>query len=600
MKPTCSSVLVAVREKMKSVGVQALIVPSSDAHNSEYVAPHFQRRAFITNFKGSAGTALITEKRALLWTDGRYWTEAESSLYPEFELMKQGKLGEPTLEEWLEREMGPDTPVGLDPYVCTVAEWDRMVNEQNVQLQAVEDIVGPLMPPTTGEVKPLYERPPEFCGATRKAKRDQLVKELKVHKCDFMLLSALDEICWLTNLRGDDVPYNPVFYAYAYVAVEQPLVQVYVQEEKITEAIRKSCEKDIVFLPYEKLTEDLRKLPSHFRALVDVRQTSEAVHRILKEGNMKTKKVVCGPAQELKAVKNDVELKGFRACHVRDGVALTRYLAWLHHQITALNRTDLTEYEAATQLQSFREEGEHYVQLSFTTISSTGPNGAIVHYSAPPVGSAAIRKDALYLVDSGAQYMDGTTDVTRTVCFQAPTEEERKMYTLVLKGHIALHRSVFPEGTSGHRIDVLARQALWQRGLDYAHGTGHGVGSFLNVHEGPHGIGQRPVLTGANLKEGCIVSNEPGFYKKGHYGIRIENLEEIVKVETEYTEDTVFLGMRYLTLVPLCRDLIDPTLLSKEEVDFVNTYHKEVQAALSPGLTDPIAVSYLSYHTQPI
>jgi Xaa-Pro aminopeptidase len=326
------------------------------------------------------------------------------------------------------------------------------------------------------------------------------------------------------------------------------------------------------------------------------------VFKILKEVGVETVRVPCGPAQKLKGVKNEVELKGFRECHVRDGAALTRYLAWLHNEIAVKGVTDLNEFDAATKLESFRSAGEHFVQLSFGSISSTGPNAAMCHYSPSATNSAIIRKDQIYLIDSGAQYWDGTTDVTRTVCFAPQPEEVREAYTLVLKGHIALNSIVFPKGTNGARLDTLARMALWRVGLDYAHGTGHGVGSFLNVHEGPFGIGIRPYPTEANMELHGVVSNEPGYYKDGHYGIRIENLEEVVECPTKYSP-TGFYTLAHLTMVPLCRDLIDVGALTDAERQWVNDYHAKVVAALMPRLQkaeDQIAIDYLTYHTQPV
>ncbi|KAK7198664.1 aminopeptidase P1 [Novymonas esmeraldas] len=594
-----AALLHAVREKMKEAAVAALIVPTSDAHNSEYTATHLQSRAFVSNFRGSAGTALITMEKALLWTDGRYWLAAEEQKYLEFELMKQGKPEVASLEEWITDNLGKSAAVGMSPYVATVAEWERL--SKKINLRSAPNVVQDMMPPEKNP-KRMYIRPAEFCGATCQQRRTALLAAVAKQHCDLMVLSALDEIAWFTNLRGGDVDYNPVFYAYAIVDAEQEKVQLYVNLEKVTDAVRSACDDHIAFHPYEQFEADLRSLSKGRKALVDERQTSEAVFRILKEAGAETVRVVCGPAQKLKAVKSDVELRGFRECHVRDGAALTRYLAWLHDQVAVQGVTDINEYDAASRLEEFRAQGDRFVQLSFGSISATGPNGAMCHYSPAKTGSATICKDQLYLIDSGAQYLDGTTDVTRTVCFSTPSDEEREAYTLVLKGHIAISTVVFPKGTSGVRLDALARMALWGVGLDYAHGTGHGVGSFLNVHEGPHGIGIRPVATEANMELHCIVSNEPGYYKDGHYGIRIENLEEVVERPTKYSA-AGFYGMSHLTMVPLCRDLIDVHLLTAAERAWVDAYHTKVVAAILPELQnadDQSSIAYLSYHTQPL
>jgi Xaa-Pro aminopeptidase len=599
MKVSGAALLERVREKMRESRVDALIVPSSDAHNSEYTASHLQARAFISNFTGSAGTALITLEKALVWADGRYWIAAAEQLYPEFELMKLGKLEVPSIEDWITDNLGTAAKIGLCPYLATVAEWERM--SKKINLHPVDNIVQNMMPPETN-VQKMYVRPAEFCGATCQERRAAIVQEVKKQHCDLMILSALDEVAWLTNLRGADVDYNPVFYSYVIIDEAEEKVRLYVNLEKVTEEVRNTCTEYITFLPYEQFEADLKSLPKGRKALVDERQTSEAVFKILKEFGVETVRVPCGPAQKLKGVKNEVELKGFRECHVRDGAALTRYLAWLHNEIAVKGVTDLNEFDAATKLESFRSAGEHFVQLSFGSISSTGPNAAMCHYSPSATNSAIIRKDEIYLIDSGAQYWDGTTDVTRTVCFAPQPEEVREAYTLVLKGHIALNSIVFPKGTNGARLDTLARMALWRVGLDYAHGTGHGVGSFLNVHEGPFGIGIRPYPTEANMELHGVVSNEPGYYKDGHYGIRIENLEEVVECPTKYSP-TGFYTLAHLTMVPLCRDLIDVGALTDAERQWVNDYHAKVVAALMPRLQkaeDQIAIDYLTYHTQPV
>ena len=305
--------------------------------------------------------------------------------------------------------------------------------------------------------------------------------------------------------------------------------------------------------------------------------------------------------QHLKGIKGDVELQGFRNSHIRDGVALTRFLAWVTHEISVAGCTTLTETAAADKLLTFRQASPMFVHPSFETISSSGPNGAVIHYSPKPGSDRTLRQGELYLVDSGGQYWDGTTDVTRVLCFSPPSDREREAYTLVLKGHIAINSLVWPPGVTGHRLDAFARQALWACGLDYAHGTGHGVGSFLNVHEGPHGIHSRPPATHVTLKAGMITSNEPGFYENGSFGIRIENLEIIVPKQTKY--GTNFLGMEYLTMVPLHPELIDPTLLTEVELRWVNTYHQRVRDALVPhleALKDDLALAYLHKWTSPI
>ncbi|KAL7706207.1 metallo-peptidase Clan MG Family M24 [Lotmaria passim] len=599
MRESGATLLHHVREKMRESKVDALLVPSSDAHNSEYVATHLQARAFISHFSGSAGTVLITMDKALLWTDGRYWIAAMEELYSEFELMKLGKLEVPSIEDWITDNLGAAAAIGLCPYLVTVAEWERL--RKKINLHPVANIVQEMMPPEKSAQK-MYVRPAQYCGATCQERRAAVLQEVKKQHCNLMILSALDEIAWFTNLRGADVDYNPVFYSYVIVDEAEEKVRLYVNLEKVTEEVRGTCADYIDFFPYEQFEVDLRQLPKGRKALVDERQTSEAVFRLLQDTGVETVRVLCGPAQKLKGVKNEVELRGFRECHVRDGAALTRYLAWLHDQIANKSVTDLNEFDAGTKLEGFRSAGDRFVQLSFGSISATGPNAAMCHYSPSEKNSAIIRRDQIYLIDSGAQYWDGTTDVTRTICFDSPSEEVREAYTLVLKGHIALNSVIFPKGTNGARLDTLARMALWRVGLDYAHGTGHGVGSFLNVHEGPFGIGIRPYPTEVNMELHNVVSNEPGYYKDGHYGIRIENMEEVVECPTKYSP-TGFYTMSQLTMAPLCRDLIDAAALTEAERQWVNNYHIKVSAAVMPYLQkadDQTAIEYLKYHTQPI
>lgn len=601
---------------MEKLAVDALFIPTSDAHNSEYVAPSLQRRAFVSNFHGSAGSVLITEKEALLWTDGRYWLEASQSLYPSFSLMKYGELGVPSMESWVNSHLGDTAKVGVDPFVLTVAEWDRLSSV--IQLVPVPDLVLPMMAEEAEnpswkdadsiEQLQIYARPVKYTGESCKERRGRLLKKLEEASCDLIVLSALDEVAWVTNLRGADVPCNPVFYAYAIVTPEEEKVLVFTDLAKVSEELRRTTAEEIMFLPYEAFKSSLEKLVRSEtggkprRVLVDELQTSKAVFNIIKEGGAKPVRVPCGPAQALKALKTPVEMQGFRDCHVRDGAALTQYLAWLHEEIAVKGTTNLNEFDAATKLEWFRRQNDLFVQLSFPSISSSGPNGAIIHYHPTEKKSDVIRREQLYLIDSGAQYWDGTTDTTRTVCFDTPTEEEQERYTLVLKGHISLNQTVFPKGTTGHRLDVLARKALWDVGLNYAHGTGHGVGSFLCVHEGPQGIGMLPTPTKAFLEPTMTISNEPGFYKDGGYGIRIENVEEIVEKPLKYSADG-FLGFSSLTLVPLCRELIDVSLLTDAEKKWVNQYHTRVVDALLPLLkerADERAIAYLHHHTQPI
>lgn len=627
MKKCGSEILSHLRSALKLHKIDALYIPSSDEHNSEYVTPSLQRRAFVSNFYGSAGNVLITPKEALLFTDGRYWLEAEQSMYEGYTLMKKGLTGVPELEDWVQKNIGFDAKVGVYPYVLTVAEWDRL--SRSIQLVPVEDLILPMMKAAKTQESaeeeyditklPIYVRPLQYTGDSCKDRRKNLVKKLNDLGCDMTVLSALDEVAWLTNLRGSDVPFNPVFYSYALVEKSNPKVLVFTHLEKISDEMIKETEEEIEFHTYESFPavlsrflrgEGANKGSVRPRVLVDELQTSKAVYDLMRkelDQQMELqfiRRVSCGPVQRMKSIKTDAELQGFRNCHIRDGASLTQFLAWLHAEITVNNNTGLSEFDVAKKLEAFRSNNELFVQLSFPTITAAGKNGAIVHYavSSAPGQAAMIRRDELYLVDSGAQYWDGTTDVTRTVCFDTPKSMERLAYTLVLKGHIAINSAVFPKGTKGHRLDALARTSLWSKGLDYSHGTGHGVGSFLCVHEGPHRIANTTSPGEAGLKASMIVSNEPGYYDAGKFGIRIENLEEVVQKSVTFSEDG-FLGFSTLTLVPLCRELIDTQILTEAEKEWINGYHTRVKKTLRPVLEarkDEVALKFLDHHTQPL
>lgn len=621
-----SAVLKRLRDLLQKRSVEALLVPSSDAHNSEYVSARFKYRGIITNFHGSAGTALVTADAAFLWTDGRYWLEAEASLFPGWQLMKDGLPDVPTMDDWIENHIGRKARVGVNASLVTIAQWEKWekkfspidIGSSEIEAQVDELDQGGearAASASSSEGGLVFPRPPQFDGLTCVEKIHLIAQQTleKFPETDLLVVSALDEVAWLTNLRGSDIPYNPVFYAYALLSLKPtPRLILFAAKEKFSsEALAALESSNVDVVPYESLLRaqpPLRALERRV-VLVDENQVSWGLKQALEKVHC-VRRTPLSPVMLQKARKHPVEISGFKQSHIRDGVALTRYLAWLTHIIQERGGIDetgarVTEYSGAAKLELLRREEDHFVQLSFGTISGSGPNGAIIHYAPSPTNSAPIAADALYLVDSGAQYYDGTTDVTRTVCFntEAAGAEEREAYTLVLKGHIAIQRCVWPKGTTGHRLDAFARQALWSHGLNYAHGTGHGVGSFLNVHEGPQGIHTRPTATGAPIEESMILSNEPGFYKANHFGIRIENLEVVVGATTKYNNGD-YLTFETLTLAPLCRDLIDVALLTAEEVQWVNAYHARVLSTLGPriegrcGSVDDreVTMTYLRYH----
>ena len=428
----------------------------------------------------------------------------------------------------------------------------------------------------------------KYAGKSFNDKLTDLRKEVDKKKCAGMVVSMLDEIAWLFNLRGSDIPYNPVFFSYA--AVTPKTATIYVDSAKLSGDVKKYLGDSVTIKPYESLFADLSVInetalkeaqtngdsdskPKHEKLLIS-NKASWALSQGL--GGEDSVEQVRSPVTDAKAIKNEAELEGMRQCHIRDGAALIEYFAWLEDQLVN-QHAKLDEVEGANKLEQIRSKGEHFRGLSFDTISSTGPNAAVIHYKPEPGNCSVIDPKAIYLCDSGAQYFDGTTDTTRTLHFGKPTDMEIKSYTLVLKGVIALDRAIFPKGTTGFAIDAFARQHLWREGLDYRHGTGHGVGSFLNVHEGPIGIGTRSAYADISLNIGNVISDEPGYYEDGNFGIRIENMIMAREAKTNHKfGDKPWISFEHVTMVPMCRELIDASLFDPEERDWLNDYHREV------------------------
>ncbi|KAK4992048.1 hypothetical protein LTR50_001444 [Elasticomyces elasticus] len=432
----------------------------------------------------------------------------------------------------------------------------------------------------------------KYSGKNFEEKIDDLRKELEKKKSAGFVVSMLDEIAWLFNLRGNDIPYNPVFFAYAVVTPTS--TTLYIDETKLTAEVKSHLGSSTAIKPYDAIFSDIETLASRQAQTADANSNvpaSKAKYLISTKASWALSRALGGgekveevrsPIGDAKAVKNETELTGMRACHVRDGAALTEFFAWLQDELVS-KRTKIDEVEAADKLEAIRSKHEHFVGLSFDTISSTGANAAVIHYKPEPGNCSTIDPKAVYLCDSGAQYLDGTTDTTRTLHFGEPTDMERKAYTLVLKGNIALEVAKFPKGTSGFALDTLARQFLWQEGLDYRHGTGHGVGSYLNVHEGPIGIGTRIQYSEVPLAIGNVLSDEPGYYEDGNFGIRIENVIMVREASTSHQfGDKAYLGFEHVTMVPMCRKLIDVSLLSEAEKTWLNDYHSEVLEKTRP------------------
>eukprot|EP01069_Polyplicarium_translucidae_P002325 Polyplicarium_translucidae@DN1994_c0_g1_i3.p1 len=613
---TAAEKLALIRSRMVDVDVDALIVCSGDAHNSEYTADCDERRKFLSGFSGSSGTAIVTLHEALLWTDGRYTVQAQEELAnTEWQLMQQSLPDTPTVSKWLGK--ASVTRVGFDPSTTTVSFYKQLLKELPqpdddasppergddrkwlVPLEAnLVDAVGehwdPPRPPRA--LEPITLHPVSFAGTSVSQKLVKLRESLKTEKCYAVVLSALDDIAWLFNLRGSDVSFNPVFLSYAMVTEHDAIL--FVDDFRLEEPAReKLSEADVRIRPYDALPEALKDLPLHanHRVMMDLAANCRIYHVV------PAKKVYLhdNPVKLMKAVKNETEIAGMVAAHTRDAIAMIRFLASLQRGERDGSVYSETEVTLADRLDGYRSELDQFVGLSFPTISAAGPNSAMPHYRATAATCRTIEEDS-YLFDSGAQFHDGTTDVTRCVRFGEPTDVERTMYTLVLKGHLELGRAWFPKGTRGPQLDAFARRPLWERGLDFKHGTGHGVGSYLNVHEGPCGI--TPALAGSPsetaLSPGMVISNEPGFYYDGHFGFRVENLLLVVLAEAPnaslYMGDSCPPSYRFddLTLVPHERRLIDVSLLTDEHLKAVNDYHARVWDTMH-GLVDEEAKVYL-------
>lgn len=584
----------ALRSWMKQRGLAAFVVPSTDAHASEYVPAHWASRAWITGFDGSAGTAVVTLDAAALWTDSRYFLAAAEQLEgTPFQLMKERVAGTPTIAQWLLQTLPPASRVGLDGWVNTGAEVSALADElavDGMSLCVDEDPFAalwtdrPALPLSPVEVQPI-----EYAGEEIEAKVARLRTALSEAGADAMVVTALDEVAWLTNLRGTDVHCNPVFVAYAIVLPDT--LHLFLNFDKLTEEVKSYLAARRVSLhDYNDLLPFLASLPA-CRLLLP----PSANARLGAAARLAGFDIVeaASPIASMKAVKNEAEVAGFRRAMLRDGVALVRFLRRLRPAVEA---GGMTEVGVDRLLTSLRAEQPLFRDISFDTIAGYADHGAIVHYEATPETDRPLRPEGLLLLDSGAQYQDGTTDITRTLALGPTTAEERHVYTLVLKAHISLARLVFPSGSSGTQLDLAARRPLWQEGYNFGHGTGHGVGSYLNVHEGPHQI--RMNWMPAPITAGMTVTNEPGLYLAGRFGVRIENI--LLAVPHLETEFGTFLRFETLTLCPIDTAPIERQLLEPAEIEWLNTYHRRVRNELLPLLDDEADRRWLMEATQPL
>lgn len=569
-----------LRSWMKENGFTAFVFPSSDPHNSEYVADHWKSREWISGFSGSAGTAVVTLEHAALWTDSRYFIAAEKELDgTDFQLMKLRVEGTPSVSEWLASELSTyeKAVVGLDGNVNSFAEVAAMEQELatkgNITVRTDVDPMAelwtdrPVIPDNMVSLHPL-----EYSGESTSSKISRVRKHLLDCGADGLLVTALDEIAWVLNLRGSDVHCNPVFVSYLLISPEN--ITLYINNVKLPEEVKAYLVSEHIDVQaYDSVVERLR-LYAGKSLLVDMSSTNYSLATAVP-----FEKVCSGvsPIASMKAVKNKVEQDGFRAAMLRDGVAVVKFLAWLKSAVEAGGQTEISLDDRLTAL---RAEQPKFKGISFDTIVGYEAHGAIVHYEATPETDIPVQPHGLVLIDSGAQYLDGTTDITRTIALGELSEEQCRVYTLVLKGHIQLDMCRFPAGACGSQIDALARAPMWREGYNYMHGTGHGVGSYLNVHEGPHQI--RMEWRPAPLQAGMTVTNEPGIYLEGKFGVRIENTLLIVPAESTAFGD--FLKFETLTLAPIDTAPIVLEMLSTEEREWLNNYHRRVYESLSPYL----------------
>ena len=574
--------LASLREVMKREHLAAFIFPSTDAHQSEYVADHWLGRAWISGFNGSAGTAVVTMTSAALWTDSRYFLAAEEQLQgTEFQLMKLKIPGTPSIAEWLGKELADvsSPEVGLDGWVNSYVSTSRLIadlrREGGITVRTNFDPLKeiwtkrPAIPENPIEIQPI-----EYAGEGVSSKIERIRNALRASHADGMLVSALDDIAWTLNLRGTDVHCNPVFVSYLLIASDK--VSLFVDEVKVNAEIRTYLETNgISIYKYNKVEEALKEY-SEYNILLDGNETSYYLWK-----TVRCQEIVShtSPIPAMKAVKSEAEITGYRRAMVRDGVAMVKFLKWL---VPAVEAGGQTEISIDKKLTSLRAEQDLFRDISFDTIAGYQAHGAIVHYEASPETDVLLKPEGLLLLDSGAQYQDGTTDITRTIALGPVTEEMKHIYTLVLKGHIQLELAKFPDGASGTQLDALARECMWREGLNFLHGTGHGVGSYLNVHEGPHQV--RMEYMPAPLRSGMTVTDEPGLYLAGKFGVRIENTLLIKDyMETEFGK---FLQMESLTLCPIDTAPIDVDMLLPEELNWLNSYHAEVYAKLAPYLDE--------------
>ncbi len=578
--------LKALRELMAQQNLDAYYVPSADPHLSEYLPEAFKRRAWLSGFTGSAGELLVGRKGAGLWTDGRYFYQASLELEGSgIDLMKMGRPETPSMTGWLVQQLSSGDVVGVDPTVISIDQAETFESDlapHGIKVKYLaRNLVDRIWEDQPAPSKaPLEVHPTRFAGETVASKLKRVRAEMARAGCDLHVVGALDAVAWLLNIRSRDILFTPV--ATAYVVLGTDDCTLYVDPEKVTGAAMKHLGRAVTIKEYGEVGRDLKALAQGTgkqkrrpTVWLDSAGTNRWIQNQVKGC---PQHLAPSPIMAMKAVKNPRQIEGIKAAHVRDGVAMVKFLRWLEE---AVPQGGVTEISAADQLRAFRAEAKEYRDDSFATISGYAGNGSIIHYSATPGTEATLKPRGLYLIDSGGQYPDGTTDITRTVALGKPQRQMKQCFTRVLMGTIDCTLTTFPAGTTGRRIEMYARRHLWQAGIDYAHGTGHGVGQYLGVHEGPHSLKD---LDTPPVREGNLFSIEPGCYEDGKFGIRCENLAFVVKDEKLSTSDRDWFRFDTVTLCPFDTSLVDPALMSPAQIRWLNTYHRRVYRELSPHL----------------
>lgn len=573
----------ALRAKMKEYHVDACLVPTSDFHESEYVGPYFKCRAYITGFTGSAGTAVITGEDALLWTDGRYFVQAAKQLRDTgVTLMKMGEEGVPTVEEYLQSHIKEGMTLAFDGRVVNDSLGETLAKKlPGVAFSYDKDLVGEIWNDRPAlSCEPVWILDEKYAGESASSKLQKIRGKMEACGASVHVLTALDDIVWMLNIRGNDIPCNPVVLSY--LILTQKECHLFIQEAALNDEVRSYLEGlGVAIHPYDFVYAYAKELHDE-TILLEKSHVNYTLCKSLEEQNT----LIDGmnPASPLKAVKNPVEMENIRKAHIKDGVAVTKFIYWLK---TNIGKIPMDELSVSDKLYSLRQEQEGFLGLSFDTISAYGPNAAMCHYQPTPEDHAQLKPEGLYLVDSGGQYYEGTTDITRTVALGPLTQEEKEHFTVTAMGTLRLGNAKFLHGCIGINLDYLARGAFWERGLDFNHGTGHGVGYLLNVHERPNGIRWRIVperMDNAVLEEGMLTSDEPGIYIEGSHGIRTENLMLCRKAEkNQYGQ---FMRFEFVTFVPIDLDAIDTSYMTEKDVELLNAYHREVYEKISPYLNN--------------